>query len=72
MLDYTIFAVYTKEDSIMGTVAIAEKIHASYNLASKVTGLNMITLNVCKTWKEAQKLADFWNECFKKNGKQKI
>ena len=63
MLDGNAFAVFTKEDDIIGLYAVAEKIPMSNNLVGYVKGCK--TFNVCKTWKDAQELARQWNEDFK-------
>lgn len=38
------------------------------NLVSLFARTGAKTANACATKKEAEKLADFWNECYKKNG----
>lgn len=68
MLDGNIFAVYTREREGIGLYAIAERIPMNYNLVGYVQGCK--TFNVCKTWKDAQKLAKQWNEDFRNNGNQ--
>ena len=70
MLDGNVFAVFTKEDDIIGLHAIAEKIPMDYNLIGYIEGC--VTFNVCKTWKDAQELAIKWNKDFQNNGRQKI
>ena len=70
MLDGNVFAVFTKEDDIIGLHAIAEKIPMNYNLVGYIEGC--VTFNVCKTWKDAQELAIKWNKDFQNNGRQKI
>lgn len=50
----------------------AEKIPNSCNLISKFTaldGFEVITANACDTWKQAQEIADFWNQCAKERNK---
>ena len=68
MLSHNIFYVATKTDSKIGTYAIAGKINASNNLCGLVACYD--TFNICRTYKDAKQLADFWNDCYKKNGKQ--
>lgn len=68
MLDNNIFVVYTRERKECGLYAIAEKIHANNNLVGYVQGCK--TFNVCKTWKEAEKIAAQWNQDFLENGSQ--
>jgi hypothetical protein len=50
----------------------AEKVPNCYNLVGKFTaidGFEVISVNACDTWKEAQEIADFWNEGAKKRNK---
>ena len=70
MLDGNVFAVFTREDDIIGLHAVAEKIPMNYNLVGYAKGC--VTFNVCKTWKDAQKLARQWNKDFQNNGRQKV
>lgn len=70
MLDGNVFAVFTREDDIIGLHAIAEKIPMNYNLVGYVEGCK--SFNVCKTWKDAQELAIKRNKDFQNNGRQKI
>ena len=70
MLDGNVFAVFTREDDIIGLQAVAEKIPMNYNLVYYTKGC--VTFNVCKTWKDAQKLARQWNKDFQNNGRQKV
>lgn len=69
MLSHNIFYVGTRQDEILGTVAIAGKQSANTNLCGLVARFD--TFNICKTYKDACYLANFWNECYKANGKQK-
>ena len=70
MLDGNVFAVCTREDDIIGLHAVAEKIPMNYSLVGYTKGC--VTFNVCKTWKDAQKLARQWNKDFQNNGRQKV
>ena len=70
MLDGNVFAVFTKEDDIIGLYAIAEKIPMNYNLVGYIEGCK--SFNACKTWKDAQELAKQWNKDFLNNGRQKV
>ena len=70
MLDGNVFAVFTREDDIIGLHATAQKISMSNNLVGYTKGCK--TFNVCKTWKDAQVLARRWNKDFQNNGSQKI
>lgn len=50
----------------------AEKIQNRCNLIGKfaaLDGFEVISVNACDTWKEAQQTADFWNECAKERNK---
>ena len=69
MLGGNVFVVYVKDIDGLGLYAMAKKISRNYNLVGYVK--DCTTFNVCSTWKDAQRLADFWNECYRKNGKQK-
>lgn len=64
-----IFVVYTRETERRGRYAVAEKLSKSINLVGYVK--DCITFNICDTWKEAQNIAEQWNENFKVNGNQK-
>ena len=70
MLEGKVFVVYVRDIDELGLYAMAEKIPRSYNLIGYIK--DCTTFNVCNTWKDAQRLAGFWNECYRKNGKQKI
>lgn len=48
--------------------AYAVKVNSSDNLLSKLQIKDIKTANICESRKEASKLADYWNECYKKNG----
>lgn len=70
MLDGKLFAVYTVEDKEIGLYAVAEKIPRSNNLVGYFEKCK--TFNVCNTWKDAQALAEQWNQDFQNNGSQKL
>ena len=70
MLDGNVFAVFTREDDIIGLHATAKKISMSNNLVGYTKGCK--SFNVCKTWKDAQALARQWNKDFQNNGSQKV
>ena len=36
------------------------------NISQRIAGMQ--TANLCTTRKAAEELADYWNECFKRNG----
>ena len=67
MLEGNVFAVFTREDDIIGLHAIAEKIPMNYSLVGYTKGCE--TFNV---WKDAQELAKQWNKDFQNNGRQKV
>lgn len=69
MLSGNIFAVVVY-NSAMGAVAEAVKFSRSYNLASIIKRGEYITFNVCKTFKDAEKIAESWNKDFIANGSQ--
>lgn len=48
--------------------AYATKIYNSQNLLAAFHDADAIAINACTTFKEAKSIADFWNECAKKNG----
>lgn len=48
-----------------GRFAIAEKVPAAVNLANLKYDAGLIACNMCATFKEAEKIADHWNECYK-------
>jgi hypothetical protein len=68
MLSHNIFYVATKECDALGRCAIAGKVSANNNLVGFISGFE--TFNVCKTMKEAEKLAILWNNDFRNNGSQ--
>lgn len=45
------------------------KVSEHENLLSVLSGIGgLVSVNPCETKKAAQELADFWNDCYKKNG----
>lgn len=66
-----IFVVFEIDDPKFGAVAYAEKIDRNINLISYGRDKRYLAMNVCNTWKEAQKVADYWNKCYKANGRQR-
>ena len=52
--------------------ARAEKIHNTNNLLYAIhphsPNMELVSVNACDTWKEAQDIAAYWNECFSNNG----
>lgn len=65
----TLFVVICQECEEIGLYAQARKIPMSVNLAGLCNGEN-IDMFAFSTWKKAQETADFWNKCFKENGRQ--
>ena len=63
MLDGNVFAVFTKEDDIIGLYAAAEKIPMNYNLIGYTKGYK--SFNVCKTWKMHKRWLDNGIKTFK-------
>lgn len=46
----------------------AQKEPSTNNLAYVFKSIKYLsTLNICSSYKKAQELAEFWNECFEKN-----
>jgi hypothetical protein len=72
MLDGNIFAVYTTDIKEIGLCAIPVKIPRCNNLVGYMRDFKCKTFNVCNTWKDAQKLAEQWNQDFKNNGKRRL
>lgn len=66
-----IFIVYTAKQDGIGLCANARKIHSTTNLVGFCRDSRVQSLNVVRTWKEAQTIADQWNEDYRKNGSQK-
>lgn len=49
--------------------AYALTVNRCYNLVHVLARENnLMCANVCATKKEAERIADFWNECYKNNG----
>lgn len=69
MLDGKLFVVGTREVEFLGLVACAFKVSRCNNLVSYAKDYKF--LNICKTWQDAQKLADIWNQDFRNNGSQR-
>lgn len=44
------------------------KVSESDNLLCKLTIKGIDSAHICDTKKKAGEVADFWNECYKKNG----
>ena len=48
--------------------AYAIKVNESENLLSKLKIKGIIHANICSTKKQAEKVVNYWNECYKNNG----
>jgi len=76
MEKYTYFVLTEKEEATGKFYSWAEKVHNHYNLLGYFTPTRypgkgafvITTINVCDTWKEAQHIADIWNESYRNNG----
>lgn len=67
--NYFYYVVDTKDENGL-YFAYPARVHESNNLLSVIAGFkNIVTLHQCKTMKEAKRIADYWNECQKKNGR---
>lgn len=67
----TFFVVELKNDITGKVFAYAEKVNNCVNLFyhfSKKKGYSYVSINSCDTWNEAQEIAKFWNNAYKKNG----
>lgn len=63
---YIAFSVCEKGKNWAGTMTVTSSENIR-NLSARVSG-KMTAAQLCPTKKCALQLADFWNECFKKNG----
>ena len=73
MLDGYVWFVLQEKDKDGKMFAWAERVHQSLNLFGHFSQRyrDIISINVCKTKKEAQALAKHWNDCAKENGNYK-
>ena len=61
----TFYIIEIMEKSRGGTAAYVKIVNNSYNLIGlfdPAKNYQLLSVNACKTKKEAQKIADFWNE----------
>ena len=71
MKNYYFVAEYEKNGCFY---AMAEKYDDGINLYAAIKdrelygGIKMVSLTIMETNKKAYKMANFWNECFSKNG----
>ena len=66
MENNTFFVIEIQDNNTGKTAARAEKVNNKYNLLDlrlSARGFSLLSVNACDTWKEAQKIADFWNQC---------
>ena len=74
MNKYTYYVIVekAKNPSRLLYNARAAKIHNSNNLlcvfTAQASNIEIISANACDTWKEAQKIAAYWNKCYIENG----
>lgn len=73
MNKYTYYVIEEKTTGAGKTryIAHAKKIHNSSNLLyafHTASNMELISVNACDTWKEAQEIARYWNECYENNG----
>ena len=67
----TFFVIEEEEIETGRLISYAMKVHNCNNLLGYFTprkGMKIISINACDTWKEAQEIAHFWNDCAEKNG----
>ena len=67
----TFFVVQEKNEATGKTLAYARKVHNCNNLVDffqPQKGFKLLSINACDTWREAQDVADCWNECARANG----
>ena len=69
----TFFVIEQKEKTTGKYFSIALKVHNSNNLLSYFSrytykGFEIISINACDSWKQAQEIAAFWNDGARKNG----
>lgn len=48
--------------------AYVQKWHNSNNLACLLKNSKIESANICDSKKEAQEIAEYWNQCYKRNG----
>lgn len=66
----TFFVVEQREKSTGKYYAYAEKVSNCNNLMyyfKPFHGYEIVSINACDTWKQAQEIATFWNDGAKKN-----
>jgi len=71
MEKYTYFVIGERSKENGRNIAYAQRIHNCNNLLYAIhprKDMELVSINACDTWKEAQEIARFWNECYQKNG----
>lgn len=70
MEKYSYYVIEQRDIKTGKTIATALRVNNLLYYFKKYTYSNMelISINACDTWKEAQKIADFRNECARNNG----
>ena len=64
-----IFAPRPSDEYNPGYYAYVHSVGQNDNLKSALDGISGLqAVQLCQTKKEAAQLADFWNECYKRNG----
>ena len=66
----TYFVIEQQEIETGRTIAHAETVSNCYNLLDYFKpfhGCKIISINACDTKKESEKIAEFWNDCARKN-----
>ena len=67
----TFYVIEERSPETGKTIAHAEKVCNCFNLLGYFTprkGLEIVSINACDTWKEAEKIAAFWNQCAREKG----
>ena len=66
---YLVIEQYIDDCGLKGNIASVQKVPRCYNLVSVFERWKgLISVNACKTLKEAKKTADSWNEAYRNNG----
>ena len=65
-MKYFYYAVVNEENGKY--FAYAERVREGNNIKSYFEADDIIIVHPCGTFKEAKEIAEYWNECYKKNG----
>ena len=68
MLNAYAWYVCTQKDENGCLFSFVERVQNCNELLSHFAGRQIISVNACDSKSEAKTLADFWNECYIKNG----